>query len=329
MRSSENDPWPPSLSTQYVLDFLSARYGQVEQLERLGGGFWSAAYGFRSAGQELVTRFGADRSWFEADRSAMAFASAGLPVPEVIEVGAGPGGAYAISLRHHGTYLETVRADKSERAAPMLARLFESLFLVPKEPDLQVGWHWQPPKPEVGWRDWLLESLLHDANRDLALWRAKLASDSGLERLYRAAESRIRDLVPACPERRDPVHGDLLHANVLISEDASQVNAVFSWKCSRRGPAQCGHPEVPLEAGPCVARSGEHGPLWEAPGEGMPDTRGRSAVFLRNQTKEGYWPEFSSSSPEISPGGSRLPGAWFMAGTNVRTPTGKPYPGVT
>ena len=31
------------------------------------------------------------------------------------------------------------------------------------------------------------------------------------------------------------MHGDLLHSNVLISDDASRVNAVFSWKCSTRG----------------------------------------------------------------------------------------------
>lgn len=54
-------------------------------------------------------------------------------------------------------------------------------------------------------------------------------------RLFRACEVRIRELLDACPERRDLVHGDLLNHNVLIAEDASQVIAVFSWKCSVRG----------------------------------------------------------------------------------------------
>ena len=39
----------------------------------------------------------------------------------------------------------------------------------------------------------------------------------------------------ACPERRDLVHGDLLHGNVLVSLDARRVEAVLSWKCSVRG----------------------------------------------------------------------------------------------
>ena len=225
----------PPLTDQEVRQFLRTRYGQVDGLERLGGGFWSAAYGFTSAGRELVVRFGADRSWFEADRAAMAFAGPDLPVPEVLEVGDGLGGAYAVSVRHHGSYLEAVRPDQSDTSAPMLTRLFEALFRVPSRPDLLVGWHWQPPKPDMGWRDWLLAGLVHDANRDITRWQAKLTSDPALGRLFRAAESRIRELAPDCPERRDLVHSDLLHGNVLVSEDAEQVNAVFSWKCSVRG----------------------------------------------------------------------------------------------
>ena len=53
--------------------------------------------------------------------------------------------------------------------------------------------------------------------------------------LYRAGEARVRDLIEACPERRDLVHGDLLHANVLVAEDGSRPNAIFSWKRSLRG----------------------------------------------------------------------------------------------
>jgi len=222
----------PRVSPEEARRFLEARCGAVETMEPLGGGFWSTAYGFKSAGRELVARFGADRSWFEADRSAMAFASPDLPVPDVLEIGDGPGGAYAVSIRHHGSYLEAVRPEQSARSAPMLTRLLEALFLVPKSGDLLVGWHWQPARPEVGWRAWLLESLVNDRERGSL---AKLASDPALERLFREAESRIKDLAADCPERRDLVHGDLLHANVLVGEDASQVNAVFSWKCSVRG----------------------------------------------------------------------------------------------
>ena len=42
-------------------------------------------------------------------------------------------------------------------------------------------------------------------------------------------------LLDACTERRHVVHGDLLYQNVLVSEDASAVTGVFSWKHSIRG----------------------------------------------------------------------------------------------
>ena len=66
-------------------------------------------------------------------------------------------------------------------------------------------------------------------------WRATLAADPELDDLYRRCEQRIGELLDACPERRDLVHSDLLHQNVLVSDDWSRVTAVFSWKCSVRG----------------------------------------------------------------------------------------------
>jgi aminoglycoside phosphotransferase (APT) family kinase protein len=65
--------------------------------------------------------------------------------------------------------------------------------------------------------------------------RVALTAQSEADRIFRACEARVRDLVEACPERRDLVHGDLLHSNVLVAEDASRASAVFSWKCSVRG----------------------------------------------------------------------------------------------
>ena len=64
---------------------------------------------------------------------------------------------------------------------------------------------------------------------------AALAADPELAALSKAVTKRVRTLAEACPERWDLVHGDLLHGNVLVSPDASRVEAVLSWKCSVRG----------------------------------------------------------------------------------------------
>ncbi len=199
------------------------------------GGFWSSAYSFRHAGRELVLRFGARKDWFEADKAAMAFAGPDLPVPEVVEIGDAFDGAYAISVRHHGTNLEDVRPDQSDATGPMLASLLAALFNVPKSPDLPVGWHWQPRRGDLTWRGWLSERLDGDTRQGVPGWRAALGTESETRPLCLASEARLRRLIEACPERRDLVHGDLLHANVLVADDASRLNAVFSWKCSLRG----------------------------------------------------------------------------------------------
>lgn len=223
------------VSQSQAQEFLAGKYGAVEELRPLRGGFWSSAYSFSRAGHELVLRFGPNKDWFEIDRAALAFASPDLPVPEVVEVGEAFDGAYAISVRFYGINLEDVRPDQSDAAGPMLASLLAALFNVPKSSDLPVDWHSRPPRSDLTWRGWLSERLVDDARQEVHGWRAILAVQSDVDRLYRAAETRIRDMIEACPERRDLIHGDLLHANVLVAEDASRPNAVFSWKRSMRG----------------------------------------------------------------------------------------------
>ena len=204
--------------------FLADRHGRaVADLELLHGGFWSAAYGYRIEDRGLVLRVGEMREGFEMDRDAMAYDTSDLPVPEVLEIGDAFGRAYAISVRHHGRFLETVATDEAEILGPTIVRLLAALKVA------------RPTGRPSGWREWLMDGLVDDPRRHNSGWRAKLAADPELDRLFLATAARIAELTASCPERGDLVHGDLLHSNVLISDDASRVNAVFSWKCSTRG----------------------------------------------------------------------------------------------
>ena len=217
------------LSTDEVAAFLATRHGgePVRDLEALSGGFWSSAFAYRAGdGRELVARFGNLLDGFEADRAAMAYASSELPVPDVLEIGTAFDGSYAISVRSHGRFLEDVRPDEADVAGPTIVALLGALHAVPAD-DAGVA--------HDAWRRFLLDGLVDDPSRTVHGWRRRLADDPDLDRLFRACQARVHDLSEACPERRDVVHGDLLHRNVLVSEDASRVNAVFSWKCSVRG----------------------------------------------------------------------------------------------
>ena len=126
--------------------------------------------------------------------------------------------------------------DDAGAAGAALDRLLVALRAVPSPPGAPSSWYPPGEDPATStWRRWLLDSLVDDPARTVSGWRATLAADPELDGLYRRCEERIGELLDACPERRDLVHGDLLHQNVLMSDDWSRVTAVFSWKCSVRG----------------------------------------------------------------------------------------------
>jgi aminoglycoside phosphotransferase (APT) family kinase protein len=221
---------------EQVAAFLAERHAErVDGLEQLEGGGWSSAWTYRDDGEELVVRFGPDVSWYDADRKAMAFANADLPVPEVRELGRTPDGqAYAISVRHHGRFLEDTPVELAAALTPTLTSLLVALRSVPAAADSLVLWH-QPGASSLSWRQFLLTGLVDDPNKVVHGWSTTLAADPKLAALAAGVAERIRTLLDACPERRDLVHGDLLHGNVLVSPDADRIEAVFSWKCSVRG----------------------------------------------------------------------------------------------
>ncbi len=226
----------PDVPLGDVETFLVARHGEpVELLAALPGGFWSAAYAYRVAGQDLVLRLGTIPEGFECDRAAMAFSGPDLPVPSVVETGQAFGVGYAISVRHFGRFLEDVRVEESSRSGPMLGRLLEALRTLEERPDLSVSGQPADVAPHDTWRNHLLHKLVGDSTSRTAGWRTAMSQNPELERLFLVCCRRIGDLLEACPERRNVVHGDLLYKNVLVSEDASAVTGVYSWKRSVRG----------------------------------------------------------------------------------------------
>lgn len=223
------------VSREEVVAFLDRQPGRPQGLEALAGGAWSSAWAYRAGGEELVIRFGREVSWYEADRMAMAFDGPDLPVPEVRQLGVTPSGrAYAISVRHHGRFLEDTPVEQASAIAPALTRLLVALYRAPADPVAPVLWH-QPGASPQSWHEFLLAGLVDDPGKLVHGWSATLAGDQELTALSAAVTERVRALAEACPERRDLVHGDLLHGNVLVSPDAIRVEAVLSWKCSVRG----------------------------------------------------------------------------------------------
>lgn len=213
--------------------FLTERFGTEagQSAAELGGGDWSRAYSFTSEGQSLVARFGNYVEDFEKDRQAMRFASAYLPVPKILEIGEAPEGYYAISERYEGLFLESLSEEQWQRVLPALLRGLSTLREIP----MGGGIDWADPTSHTGWHEWLLSSLIDTGEGRVSGWRSKLKQLPHCERIFVEGEDCLRSLLPFCPEIRHVIHRDLLNRNVLVSFDATQLEAVFDWGCSLAG----------------------------------------------------------------------------------------------
>ncbi len=231
----DRNPTPPPPTA--LQSWLAAFHGaEVDEFAPLRGGFWSSAFGYRVQDESLVLRWSAAREGFDMDAAAMQFGSETLPIPEVLHVGEALGGFVAISRRHEGRFIEERPAAEGEAVGTAMAGLLASLRAVPSSPGDPVSWHQAETRETFGWRDWLRAGLADDPTQEVSGWREGLAANPRIDALFQRCEERIEALLPHCPERRDLVHGDLLHQNVLVEDDdSSRVTAIFSWKCSVRG----------------------------------------------------------------------------------------------
>jgi aminoglycoside phosphotransferase (APT) family kinase protein len=215
-----------------VVNFLTARYGAVSEVAELGGGDWSRAFSFRLGAEPLVARFGQYPEDFEKDRAAMEFAGPDLPVPRVLEIGEALGGFYAISERHHGIFLESLDFDGWLALTPSLFHALDAMRAIRPSAGGSVGWDVSSPSETISWHDWLVLSLEDRPGRRVSGWRAELAKEPWIERVYVDAEKYMLSSLRACPELRNLVHSDLLNRNVLVDRSSASLEAVFDWGCA-------------------------------------------------------------------------------------------------
>jgi len=216
--------------------WLTRRHNtEIRDLCSLSGGFWSSAFAYRVGKHDFVLRLSDMFEGFTIDRAAMRFTSTNLPIPKVIDIGDAFGLNYAISERHYGRFIESTSSDEGGAVGDALETLLAEMRAVVTSENDVVIWYDQEGSTKMTWHKWLTSGLVDNPDVRVSGWRSKLAKIPEIDNLYRSCESRIHELLPFCPERRDLIHGDLLHQNILVSNDASKVTGIFSWKCSVYG----------------------------------------------------------------------------------------------
>jgi hygromycin-B 4-O-kinase len=213
--------------------FLTQRFGAVGEVTPLTSGAWSQAFTFQTDAHDLVIRFGEHGDDDEKDRIAGSWNHPGLPVPHVLEVGSAFGGAYAISERVEGSPIEGLDGVGWQQSLPSLFKVLEALRDI-ELPGAGFG-RWRPDgsAPHRSWRDSLLAIADGPADSRIHGWREALTAVPDREAHFNAGYDRLLELVPACPEVRHVVHGDLTAGNTLVADGT--VTGVIDWGNSLAG----------------------------------------------------------------------------------------------
>ncbi len=217
---------------QFLRDRYGGEVGTVTPIARQG--VWSSAYRFDRRGTELVIRFTPYLEDLEKDRLVAQLASAELPIPPVVDMGAAFDGHFAISPYIEGTHIDGLDERGMRRALPSFFAALEAMRRV----DLSAssgygGWNSSGHGEFPSWRAWLLDVRSDRGGRGMPPWRERLAKSPTGGELFDRAFDVFSALAKRCPEERHLIHADLLHYNVLVAHD--RVTAILDWGCSVYG----------------------------------------------------------------------------------------------
>jgi len=215
--------------------FIESRYGKrAGELSALGAGEWSWAFAFTLDGRRMVARFGRHGEDFAKDTVMAAHSSPGLPIPQVLEVGAATEGFFAISERADGQFLDALDAAGMRRALPALLRALDAARAIDISATMGYGaWSADGSVSHRSWAEALLDIAYDPPDSRTHGWRAALSTSPIGDGPFNAGLEALTSLVRHCPEYRHIIHGDLLNRNVLVS--GTKIAAVVDWGNSRYG----------------------------------------------------------------------------------------------
>lgn len=209
------------------LTAAAARQALEEQLGAVGGfrplseGEVSRVFGFRLDDEEFVVRVSHDISGFLKDRLAYRrFAGSGLPVPEVVAIGAlDADHHYCVNRRLPGVPLSHCDSNTVEGLARPITTLLTALAAADLSGTSGFGGFDEDGFADhSAWRDFLQQPQDYP-------W--DLLQPSLDHSVIDALLSALLRMTDACPEVRSLLHGDLGAGNLLT--DGQSITGVLDW----------------------------------------------------------------------------------------------------
>jgi len=216
-----------------VESFLNTHFPTgIRDLAPIGQGDWSQAFSFHQDGTALVARFGEYREDYMKDRYASRFARRDLPIPQVREIGQALGRYFCISERAYGAMLDGLDAEGMKKIVPSVLQLFDALRTADVgDASGFGGWNADGKAGSSSWRENLLG--VDQEGERVHGWHAAMAESPTGIGAYQEALAYLKTHIRFCPEIRHLLHTDLLHFNVLVSDD--QIRAVVDWGNAQYG----------------------------------------------------------------------------------------------
>ena len=154
----------------------------------------------------------------------MAFAGPDLPVPAVLEAGNALGGAYAISERYFGVFLENIDESGWRRLFPAMLRGLDACGILPgarpRGHGPVCGGGRRPPDELAGMAP---VGLVDRPGERVSGWAPILAGSAGLDELFAAGERELRRAAADLPG--DPPRGARRPAQPQRARGAGRVPA--------------------------------------------------------------------------------------------------------
>ncbi|WP_158268935.1 phosphotransferase family protein [Ensifer sp. NM-2] len=214
----------PTLSRSSLIATITRALGEISHLTQITEGEESRAFSFRTNGENFIVRINQTPDGFNKDAYAyQQFATAALPIPEIVTLGELDGGhVYCVSRRVPGVTLQDLKRAELPVVVGPVACVLDAIAAS----NIGATGGYGPFDPQgkgayATWRDFLT-AIASPRQYD---WAAA-GHRADLDRVQPLL-NEVLALAEYCPEARQLIHGDFGSNNVLT--DGHRITGVIDW----------------------------------------------------------------------------------------------------